>query len=80
MMDHLLLVYDFVSKHVDEGSMTDVILFDFSKAFDVVVHSLLISKVQCLGIHGKILQCIHSFLLNHSMRVRVTIDGGKRRP
>ena len=77
-MDQLLLVYDFVSKHIDEGGVTDVILFDFSKAFDVVVHSLLISKLQCLGIQGKILDCIHSFLSNRSMRV--AIDGEKSRP
>ena len=35
-------VYDFVSKHVDEGGMTDVILLDVSKVFNAVVHSLLI--------------------------------------
>ena len=35
-------MYDFVSKHEDEGGMTDVILFDVSKVFNAVVHSLLI--------------------------------------
>ena len=44
-MDQLLLVYDNVSKYMDEGKIVDVILFDFSKAFDVVVHSLLIDKL-----------------------------------
>ena len=69
--DQLLLVYDYVSKHMDDGGVVDVILFDFSKAFDVVVHSLLLSKLQYLGIDGQILQSIHSFLTNRSMRVRV---------
>ena len=72
-VDQLLLVYDNVSKHMDEGHIVDVILFDFSKAFDVVVHSLLINKLKSLGIRGKILQCIHSFLSDRSMRV--CIDG-----
>ena len=36
-MDQLLLVYDSVSKQVDMEAVSDVILFDFSKAFDVVV-------------------------------------------
>ena len=75
MMDQLLLVYDFVSKDADEGGVTDMILFDFSKVFNVIVHSLLISKLQCLGIQGKRLQCIHSVPLNCSMTV--TIDGEK---
>ena len=67
-MDQLLLVYDFVSKHMDEGGITDVILFDFSKAFDVV-HSVLLTKLECIGIQGKILQYIHSFLSNRFMSV-----------
>ena len=70
-MDQLLLVYDFVSSQVDRGRVVDVILFDFKKAFDVVVHSILISKLKCLGIQGNILQCIHSFLSNRSMSVCV---------
>ena len=41
--DQLLLTYDFVSK-TDKGHTTNVILFDFSKAFDVVIHSLFIDK------------------------------------
>ena len=45
-MDQLLLEYDFVSKHMDEGGITDVILFDFSKEFDVVVHSVLLTKLE----------------------------------
>lgn len=72
-MDQLLLVYDNVSKHMDGGHIVDVILFDFSKAFDVVVHSLLIKKLELLGIRGKILHCIHSFLSGRSMQV--CIDG-----
>ena len=70
-MDQLLLVYDFVSSQVDKGRVVDVILFDFKKAFDVVVHSILISKLKCIGIQGNILQCIHSFLSNRSMSVCV---------
>ena len=74
----LLLVYDHVSKHVDEGRVVDVVLFDFSKAFDVVVHSLLLTKLRCIGIQGNILQTIHSFLSNRSMSV--CVDGHLSRP
>ena len=70
-MDQLLLVYCEVSKRVDEGGIVDVILFDYSKAFDVVCHDILIEKLACLGIQGNLLQWISSFLLGRQMRVSV---------
>ena len=60
-MDQLLMVYDSVSKSMDRGGVTDLILFDFSKAFDVVAHSLLLEKLRCLGIQGRTLSAIRSF-------------------
>ena len=79
-MDQLLLVYDNVSKYMDKGGVIDVILFDFSKAFDVVVHQLLLDKLQSLGIHGHILQSIQSFLTNRIMRVGVQGHASKPCP
>ena len=51
-LEQLLLVYNTVSECTDKGGTVDIILFDFSKAFDVVVHELLVSKLHCLGIRG----------------------------
>ena len=48
---------------------TDVILLDFSKAFDKVFHHHLILKLQHYGIRGSTLDWITSFLSNHSQRV-----------
>ena len=79
-MDQLLLVYDSVSKRTDEGAITDVILFDFSKAFDVVVHQLLLDKLLRLNISGNILQWISSFLKGRSMRVCVKGHKSNLRP
>lgn len=70
-MDQLLLVYSEVSKWSDEGNVVDVVLFDYSKAFDVVCHELIIAKLQCLGIQGSVLQWVHSFLSDRVMRVSV---------
>ena len=72
-MDQLLLVYDSVSKQTDRGAVSDVILFDFSKAFDVVVHNLMIDKLSSIGIQGNILKWITSFLTRRSMRVCVKV-------
>ena len=49
----------------------DVIYFDFSRAFDAVVHSKLLVKLQSFGIIGKLLEWIASFLAGRSQRVVV---------
>ena len=79
-MDQLLLVYDSVSKQTDRGAVSDVILFDFSKAFDVVVHSLMIDKLSSIGIQGNILKWITSFLTRRSMRVCVKGQTSQPKP
>ena len=70
-VDQLLLVYEEVSRLVDGGESVDVILFDYSKAFDVVNHEILLTKLKCVGIDGLILAWISSFLTNRSMNVCV---------
>ena len=79
-MDQLLLVYDNVSKSVDMGGVVDLVLLDFSKAFDVVIHDILIAKLHCLGIQGNFLRSIKSFLINRTMRVGVQGQASKPRP
>ena len=56
--DQLLFTYNDITKWVDHGHNADLILFDFSKAFDVVVHDFLVQKLLKLGIRGKILDWI----------------------
>ena len=79
-MDQLLLVYDDVSRRTDEGAVTDVVLFNFSKAFDVVVHELLIDKLISLNINGNLLKWIISFLTSRFMRVCVKGKSSSSRP
>ena len=71
--DQLLLTYDYVTKAVDSGAIVDLILFDFSKAFDVVCHQLLLEKLECLGVGGCLLGWIGEFLVGRSMQV--VVDG-----
>ena len=53
--EQLLLVYDEITKWVDDGSIVDLILFNFSKAFDVVSHPILLVKLSCLGVEARLL-------------------------
>lgn len=48
-----------------------MILFDFQKAFDVVNHIILISKLEKIGITGSLLQWISNFLSDRSMVVSI---------
>ena len=57
----LLTVHD-LALGLNEGSQTDAILLDFSKAFDRVLHRLLLIKLQHYGINGQVFAWIASFL------------------
>ena len=69
--DQLLLVYNEVSRSTDIGGTNDVIMFDYSKAFDVVSHKIMCQKLENLGIGGTLLQWIKSFLIGREMCVDV---------
>ena len=58
-----------IALNLNAKSQTDVILLDFSKAFDKVSHQLLLSKLQYYGIAGQLLGWISSFLSGHTQRV-----------
>ena len=68
----------------DEGSQTDVIILDFSKAFDTVPHAELLTKLESFGITGSIHHWLRTFLTKRYMQVvvdgesssKVTVDSG----
>jgi len=51
--------------------VTDVIYFDFKKAFDTVCHNKLQSILKSYGICGKLLSWIEAFLCGRSQPVRI---------
>ena len=63
-------IHDLTSA-ADKRTQTDVIIMDFSKAFDTVPHNRLISKLKYYGINGKIITWISSFLKSRKQRVVV---------
>ena len=70
--DQLILTYDAVTRGLDQHKIVDVILFDFSKAFDLVNHNILVQKLRCIGIRGALLDWLSSFLQGRTMYVSIS--------
>ena len=58
----LLEFLESITCAVDENQLIDVVYLDFSKAFNSVPHERLLRKLSSLGIKGKLLNWIRSFL------------------
>jgi hypothetical protein len=65
----LLTTMQDLLKSNDANIQTDVIILDFSKAFDTVPHDKLLHKLQHYGVRGPVHQWISSFLTKRTMRV-----------
>ena len=70
-LSQLLTHYDRIISLLEKGLNVDTIYLDFAKAFDKVDHSLVLKKLSILGVRGKILQWIESFLTSRTQRVMV---------
>ena len=66
----LITVGDLIASH-DENTQTDVVILDFSKAFDVVPHTRLISKLKSYGVTEGVSLWIEAWLRNRTMKVCV---------
>ena len=62
-ISQLLAHQDFILQSLEERENVDVIFLDFSKAFDRVDHSVLLSKVKALGMKGNLGAWLGTFLL-----------------
>ena len=69
------MLVDEISKSMQMGKQTDLILLDFSKAFDKVAHEKLISKLHFYGIRGKTLSLVKDFLDSRSRSQAVVLNG-----
>ena len=65
----LTMLIDELHQNLQDSKQTDIILLDFSKAFDKVSHEKLIYKLHGYGIRGKTLRWIKSFLNGRSQTV-----------
>ena len=67
----LVTTIDDWAKPIDKTQQTDVMALDFSKAFDVVAHQRLLSKLSSCGIPGNVHTWVANCLMNRQQRVVV---------
>ena len=69
----LIQLEEDLGRQLSLGKQTDLILLDFSKAFDKVNHLKLLYKLSCFGAKGNTLNWIQSFLMGRTQTV--VLDG-----
>ena len=69
----LIQLVEDLARNLTSGKQSDLILLDFSKAFDEVNHLKLLYKLQVHGVQGKTLGWIESFLIGRTQCV--VLDG-----
>ena len=60
-----------IADSLDNGDKIDAIIADFSKAFDLVPHGRLLTKIANSGVDSRVVVWIREFLLGRTQRVRV---------
>jgi hypothetical protein len=60
-----------IADSLDNGDKIDTIIVDFSKAFDLVPHGLLLTKIVNSGMDSRVVAWIREFLLGRTQRVSV---------
>ena len=73
MWDQVTHYYARFTTTYDIGSQIDMVILDFSKAFDTVPHTRLLHKLTCYGIVGSLYKWLGDFLTNRNMQV--VVDG-----
>ncbi|CAM4695697.1 unnamed protein product [Lepidochelys kempii] len=68
-LTNLIAFYDEITGSADEGKAVDVLFLDFSKAFDTVSHSILVSKLRKYGLDKCTIRWVESWLDCRAQRV-----------
>ena len=76
----LLQVLEDWTAALDSGDNVDVVYLDFAKAFDTVPHKRLMKKLAGLGVSGRTLEWVKSFLSDRRQRVVVNKNTSSWRP
>ena len=74
----LITIVEHLARNLDHGKQTDVLLLDFSKAFDTVPHKCLLKKLDHYWIHGQLIKWIESWLFGKTQTV--VVNGSQSYP
>ena len=58
-------------KAIDKGECVSELFLDFSKAFDTIIHDLLLAKLKAYGFSPNALKLMHSYLNNRKQQVQI---------
>ena len=70
-LSQLLVQHEHVLRLLEDGGNVDIIYLDFAKAFDKVDLSILLRKIQKLGVTGPLGRWLANFLAGRTQAVRV---------
>ena len=70
-LTNLISFYDWVTRLVDERKAVNLVYLDFSKAFDMVSHSILLGKLAARGLDRYTLLWVRKWLEGHVQQVVV---------
>ncbi|GAB0203177.1 mitochondrial enolase superfamily member 1 [Grus japonensis] len=79
-LTNLISFYDLVTHLVDEGKAVDVVYLDFSKAFNMISHSILLEKLVAHGLDRCTLRWVKNWLEGQAQRVVVNRVKSSWRP
>ena len=69
--NQVIAVCQDIADCLDNGDKIDAIIVDFSKAFDLVPHGRLLTKIASSGVVSRVMVWIKEFLLDRTQRVRL---------
>ena len=73
----LMVMLENMKRYLDKGCFSGMLLTDLSKAFDCLVHDLLIAKLDAYGFGYNALALIRDYLLGRKQRTKVGIAFSK---
>ena len=71
---------DYVYNGIESQHGNDTLFTDFSKAFDIVDHGILLQKLHDIGVRGNLFEVLKSYLYGRSQRGRIANELSKEIP